>query len=65
MKLSWTQAIPGQYVVREWIVTSEGPQPGLVTVVDTLAEARLHIPPGAARLDPEDDDNLSIVESWV
>ncbi len=53
---------PGKYVVRLF----DGPQPTrLITVQDTLEEARTAIPSMFMRLPPSNSDDPVIVETWI
>lgn len=56
---------PGvDFVVREWAITAEGQEGGRVYAAESLAYARLHVPPGlhCHPRDPSDDE--VIVETW-
>lgn len=56
---------PMGMVVREWIVSAAGPQPGRAWHVPTLERARALVPPGMYNLGRMPDDDPTIVETWT
>ena len=57
---------PPGFVVRQFAVTSHGSTPGAVLGHrSTLAQARALLPPGLVNLDRDDDDDPTVVETWV
>jgi hypothetical protein len=55
---------PEGYVVREWLVTSAGAQPGQSWRAATLEAARDLLPAGTERVAAEDPDP-AILEVWM
>jgi hypothetical protein len=58
---------PGRYVVRRFLVHPNDPRPdpSPMHVGDTLDSARDAIPPGLIRFSAGDEDDMSIIESWM
>lgn len=58
---------PGRYVVRRWTAYGGDPVPDKVPycVGDSLHAARLGLPFGLARIRRADNDDPSIVETWL
>lgn len=59
---------PGKFAVRGWTAKpgASVPDPEPLAVVDTLDEARDHIPPEAnVRFSRDETDDPSIVETWM
>jgi hypothetical protein len=56
---------PLGFVVREWLVTAQGPQPGEAWTATTLEDARTHIPDGSVNLGRTEQDDAKIAEVWM
>lgn len=57
---------PDSWVVRRWQVVGAGPvDAGVVALAPTLEEARQAVPPGLVCLERSQDDDLTIVETWI
>lgn len=57
---------PEGWVVRRWVIDSEGAQPDLMTAqADSLVLARAMIPEGLIRFSRNKDDDECIFESWL
>lgn len=58
--------LPGRYVVRPFLVTSDGPVPERrAWGASSLEGARAVIPPGCTRLGRHPTDDPVIVETWL
>jgi hypothetical protein len=55
---------PENYVVREWLTTAAGTQPGDSWRAPELEEARRFLPPGVERIEWDDPDP-KIIEVWM
>jgi hypothetical protein len=58
---------PDHFVVLQWWVTAEG---GLRTrstavVCNTLEEARAQVPPGTICMPRDEDDDPTVIETWI
>lgn len=56
---------PLGFVVREWLITTEGAKPGRAWTAATLESAREVIPDGAECLGRTDQDDPKIAEVWM
>lgn len=57
---------PQGWVVRRWVIDSEGVQPDLMCAhADSLALAREMIPQGLVRFTRQKDDDECVFESWL
>ena len=58
---------PDHFVLRRWVITSPGQaHPSLAAkFFDTIEEAREAVPPGLIRTERTENDDPTIVETWI